>query len=166
MLNVYVLPEQNKPPNSSHKKESAYAETDIDSLQTTDLATYRPINLFKGSSGNLNLMPGQADGRPVRRDQPPSKPSHTVNHQKYAQPLSIQTSVPYRTYTGYNKSPQNLSYNNNATFNNHRGGGGGGDYNENNLPSQDIQDADDNTKRFYGVLLLRKTSRLVVSEIV
>ena len=45
-------------------------------------------------------------------------------------------------------------------------GGGGGDYNENNLPSQDIQDADDNTKRFYGVLLLRKSSRLVVSEIV
>ena len=107
-------------------------------------------------------MSGQADGRPVRRDQPPTKPPHTVNHQKYAQPLSIQTSVPYRTYTGYNKSPQNMAY----TFNNRRGGGGGGDYNDNNLPSQDIQDADDNTKRFYGVLLIRKSSRLVVSEIV
>ena len=98
-------------------------------------------------------MPGQADGRPVRRDQPPAKPPHTVNHQKYSQPLSIQTSVPYRTYTGYNKPPQNLSYNNNATVNNHRGGGG--DYNENSLPSQDIQDADDNTKRFYGMLFER-----------
>ena len=149
---VFVLTEQNKPPSSSHKKDSTYAETDIDSLQTTDLATYKPINLFKSSNSNLSVVPGQADGRPVRRDQPPAKPPHTANHQKYAQPLSIQTSVPYRTYTGYNKPPQNLSYNNNATVNNHRGGG---DYNENSLPSQDIQDADDNTKRFYGMLLER-----------
>ena len=116
-------------------------------MQTTDLATYKPMNIFKGSNSNLSLMSNQSDKRPVRRDQPPAKPPHTINHQKYVQPLSVQTSVPYRTYSGYNKPAQNLSYNNNSTVNNY--GGGGGDYN-NSLSPQDIRDADDNTKRFYG----------------
>ena len=138
--------EENKLP-SSYKKESTYAETDIDSMQTTDLATYKLMNIFKGSNNNLS-MSNKSDGRPVRRDQPPAKPPHTINHQKYAQPLSVQTSVPYRTYSGYNKPVQNLSYNNNSTVNNYRGGDG--DYNDNSLSPQDIRDVDDNTKRFYG----------------
>ena len=145
---MLVFPEQNQQANGSYKRESTYAETDIDSMQTTDLGTYKPLNLFKGSNSNLNMMPGLQDSRPMRRDQPPAKPPHTVNHQKYAQPLSIQTSVPYRTYTGYNKPSQNLSFNNNSTINSSRTRSG--DFSDNSLLPQDIQDADDNTKRFYG----------------
>ncbi len=43
--------------SGSQRRDSTYAETDIDSMATTDLATNRPLTIFKGSSGNLAGVP-------------------------------------------------------------------------------------------------------------
>ena len=109
-------------------------------MQTTDLATSRPISIFKGSNSNLATAPmqnGYANvSGPIRRDQPPS-------HSNTRGSGGAQMSVPYRTYNSYNR-------NNNRVPSDGYSSTGPDRANGHYSTSQDITDADDNTKRFYG----------------